>query len=105
MEKTRTASLAELLSDTAVYARTSRGQRELLNVGDPASSTTTTRVLARVNGHTDLRSLVDLAPGEAGAIAQAVVQLVRRGFIELVDGSQPGGVRAPWWGEPRKLQA
>ena len=73
---------AELLSDTAVYRRTRQGQRALLNTRD-GMATTSIRILARVNGYTELRRLIDLAPDEAHAIGAAIVELVERGLIEL----------------------
>ena len=77
-------SRAEVLSDSAIYRRTHRGQRELLQSGDYAA-TTSTRILARVNGYTDLRSLIDLAPDDAPAIGNAILQLLDRGLIERAD--------------------
>jgi len=80
----RARSSAELMSDSAIYRRTARGQRELLRAADP-SATPALRLLARFNGYTDLRRLVDLAPGDAGAMASAITQLFGDGLIELVE--------------------
>jgi hypothetical protein len=74
---------ADLLSDDAVFRRTRRGQRRLLASNDPWSSPTL-RLLARVNGYTNLRSLIEMAPGEARDIARAVRELVAAEMIELV---------------------
>jgi hypothetical protein len=77
------SSRAELLSDSAVYRRTVRGQRELLSSHDldsPAS-----RMLARVNGYTDLRALFDLALDEDPDMAAAFEELIDGGFVERVD--------------------
>jgi hypothetical protein len=74
---------AEMFSDEAVYRRTTLGQRELLRSGGTLS-TPGLRVLTRVNGFTDLRSLVELAPADVGAIAQAIRELVSQNLIELV---------------------
>lgn len=76
-------SRAELLSDSAVYQRTVSGQRMLVQSRDPGSSHAL-RMLARVNGYTDLRRLVDLAPEDAGELTRAIPELVRQGLIELV---------------------
>ncbi len=75
---------AELMSDSAIYKRTTRGQRELLRAPDP-SATPALRLLARLNGYTDLRRLVDLSPGDAREMAHAIRQLFNDGLIELVD--------------------
>jgi hypothetical protein len=77
-------SSAELMSDSAIYRRTSQGQRELLRAPDP-SATPTLRILARFNGYTDLRRLIDLAPADARELTKAVVQLFGDGLIEVVD--------------------
>jgi|GEM_PF-2065748 len=77
-------SSAELMSDSTIYRRTARGQRELLRAPDP-SATPALRLLARFNGYTDLRRLVDLAPGDAAGMAHAITQLFSDGLIELVD--------------------
>jgi hypothetical protein len=79
-------SSAELMSDSAVYRRTQRGQRELLRAPD-ASATAALRLLARFNGYTDLRRLVDLAPADAREMARGIEQLFNDGLIELVDVS------------------
>lgn len=85
-------SRAELLSDSATYQRTVRGQRKLLQADDFAASPRM-RVLARVNGYTDLRGLVELSPDEAGTLAAAVEQLVAEGLIELVqDAGSPANI-------------
>jgi hypothetical protein len=83
----RHLSSSELLSDEAVYRRTRRGQRALL-AADELSNEPMLRILARVNGYTNLRSLVEMAPGEAGAIARAVRQLFADDLIELVPSSE-----------------
>lgn len=75
---------AELMSDSAIYRRTPRGQRELLRAADPAA-TPALRLLARFNGYTDLRRLIDLAPGDTREMSKAIRQLFRDGLIELVD--------------------
>ena len=77
---------AELMSDSAIYRRTARGQRELLRAPDP-SGTVALRLLARLNGYTDLRRLIDLAPGDARELGKAIEQLFGDGLIELVDNS------------------
>lgn len=77
---------AEMFSDEAVYRRTTLGQRELLRSAS-TMSTPELRVLARVNGFTDLRSLVELAPADAGGMARAIRDLVSRQLIERVDPS------------------
>jgi molybdopterin biosynthesis enzyme MoaB len=77
-------SSAEMFSDEAIYKRTVRGQRELLR-SDSTSMTTAHRVLARVNGFTNLRSLIELSPGDAREMVQAIRQLFADEFIELVD--------------------
>jgi len=79
-------SAAELMSDSAIYRRTPKGQRELLRHEDP-SSKPAMRILARLNGYTDLRRLIDLAPGDAREMAAAIATLFNDGLIELVDGS------------------
>ena len=79
-------SSAELMSDSAIYRRTARGQRELLRAEDP-SATPGLRLLSRLNGYTDLRRLVDLAPGDALGMARAIEQLFDDGLIDLVDVS------------------
>ncbi|MDP9123017.1 MAG: hypothetical protein M3N82_00170 [Pseudomonadota bacterium] len=81
-----TRSSAELLSDSAIYRRTPRGQRELLRAPDPAA-TPTLRILARLNGYTDLRRLIDLSPGDAREMGHAIGQLFNDGLIEFVDKS------------------
>ena len=79
-----TKSSAELMSDSAIYRRTTLGQRELLRAPDPAG-TPALRLLARLNGYTDLRRLIDLAPGDNRELAQAIEKLFNEGLIELVD--------------------
>jgi len=74
------------MSDSAIYRRTGLGQRELLRAPDP-SATPALRLLARLNGYTDLRRLIDLAPADARELARAVRQLFDDGLIELVDNS------------------
>ncbi len=81
-----TKSSAELMSDSAIYRRTTQGQRELLRAADP-SATAALRLLARLNGYTDLRRLIDLAPGDARELGKAIEQLFTNGLIELVDNS------------------
>jgi hypothetical protein len=75
---------AELMSDSAIYRRTSHGQRALLRAPDP-SATPALRLLARLNGYTDLRRLIDLAPADAREMPRAIAQLFNDGLIELVD--------------------
>jgi len=77
---------AELVSDSAIYRRTTRGQRSLLHAEDP-SATPALRLLARVNGYTDLRRLVDLSPADARETPQAIVWLFNEGLIELADNA------------------
>ncbi len=77
------ALASDLLVDEAVYQRTRRGQRRLLAAEEPAMSPSL-RLLARVNGYTNLRSLVDMAPGEARDIARSVRELFADELIELV---------------------
>jgi len=77
---------AEMFSDEAVYRRTTLGQRELLRSGGTLS-TPELRVLARVNGFTDLRCLVELAPTDVTGIAQAIRELVSQKLIEMVRSS------------------
>jgi len=77
-------STAEMLSDEAIYRRTRLGQRELLR-SDGTAASPELRVLARVNGFTDLRCLVELAPADASAIARAIQRLVAQRWIERVD--------------------
>ena len=76
----------ELMSDSAIYRRTAQGQRELLRAADP-SATPALSLLARLNGYTDLRRLVDMAPGDARHMPRAIEQLFNDGLIELVDVS------------------
>ncbi len=75
---------AELVSDSAIYRRTPRGQRELLRAADPAA-TPALRVLARFNGYTDLRRLIDMAPADTRELSRAIQKLFGDGLIELVD--------------------
>ncbi len=77
-------SIAELMSDSAIYQRTSSGQRALLRAPDPGA-TPALRLLARFNGYTDLRRLIDLAPADASEMARAIGQLFEDGLIEMVD--------------------
>ena len=77
------AMASDLLSDDAVYRRTRRGQRRLLACDDPSSSPAL-QVLARVNGYTNLRGLVEMAPAEARDIARSVRELFAAELIELV---------------------
>ena len=76
-------SSAELMSDSAVYKRTARGQRELLRADDP-TATSALRLLARLNGYTDLRRLIDLSPGDARELPGAIRRLFADGLIEFV---------------------
>ena len=75
---------ADLMSDAAVYIRTTRGQRALLRAPDP-SATPALRILARVNGYTNLRRLIDLSPGDLRHLPEAIGELFGDGLIELVD--------------------
>ena len=75
---------AELMSDSAIYRRTTLGQRELLRAPDP-SATPALRLLARLNGYTDLRRLIDLAPADNRQLGKAIEKLFNEGLIELVD--------------------
>jgi hypothetical protein len=79
-----TRTSAELMSDSAIYRRTVKGQRELLRAADP-SATTALRLLARFNGYTDLRRLIDLSPADARGMPQAIEELFNDSLIELVD--------------------
>ena len=81
-----TKTSAELMSDSAIYRRTTQGQRELRRTPDP-SGTAALRLLARLNGYTDLRRLIDMAPGDARELGKAIEQLFNDGLIELVDTS------------------
>ena len=82
----RPRTIAELMSDSAIYQRTASGQRVLLRAADPGA-TPALRLLARFNGYTDLRRLVDLAPADSHEMARAIGQLFDDGLIELVDVS------------------
>lgn len=75
---------AEMFTDEAVYRRTTLGQRELLRSAN-AMATPELRVLARVNGFTDLRSLAELAPADVSGMARAIRALLAQGLIERVD--------------------
>src|ERR1700760_5189506 len=75
---------AELMSDSAIYRRTGLGQRELLRAPDP-SATPALRLLARLNGYTDLRRLIDLSPADNRQLGAAIEKLFNEGLIELVD--------------------
>ncbi len=86
---TKPASRAVLLEDGAVYRRTVLGQRELLRHFDDTSDAAM-RILARVNGYTPLRQLIELAPDDARELIRVLPELVDRGFIELLD---PADVR------------
>ena len=79
---------AEMFSDEAVYRRTMLGQRELVRSAS-TMSTPELRVLARVNGFTDLRSLVELAPADASGMARVIRALVSQELIERVDRTAP----------------
>ncbi len=83
---TRPRSIAELMSDSAIFRRTARGQRALLRAEDPAA-TPALHLLARFNGYTDLRRLIDLAPADARGMPGAIGQLFEDGLIEMVDVS------------------
>ena len=74
------------MSDSAIYRRTTQGQRELLRAADP-SGTAALRLLARLNGYTDLRRLIDMAPADTRELGKAIEQLFNDGLIELVDNS------------------
>jgi hypothetical protein len=76
-------SRAELLSDTAVYRRTVHGRHEMGRQGQLGRDSAA-RVLALVDGYTDLRRLVDLAPDDASSIGRSILELMERGFIECV---------------------
>jgi hypothetical protein len=78
-----TISVAELMDDSAVYKRTSEGQRALLRSADFASQASL-RILARCNGYTELRRLIDLSPADAQELVKAIQQLHGKGLIELV---------------------
>ena len=77
------------MSDAAVYKRTRAGERELVRARD-IGATARLRMLARVNGFTDLRRLIDLSPIEGPEIAHAIRQLFDDGLIELVDDEAAG---------------
>jgi len=82
-EMNASSTPAATSGDSAIYQRTTRGQLELLKADDPAASPTL-RLLARVNGYTELRRLLELAPGEATAFVAAADRLLEQGFIEAV---------------------
>jgi hypothetical protein len=46
-------------------------------------------LLARVNGCTDLRRLIDLAPEQASSMAGAILELVKRKLIDRVHVPEP----------------
>lgn len=75
--------LAEALSDGSIYRRTELGQRELIRFGEERLSVTG-RILARINGYTDLRRLIDLSPEAPEAIGTAVLDLLGRKLIERI---------------------
>lgn len=75
-------SRAVLLDDGAVYRRTPLGQRELLRRFDDDAEM---RMLARVNGYTQLRQLVELAPDDARELIRVLPALVERGLVELLE--------------------
>jgi len=75
-------SRAELLSDSALYQRTARGQRERRNAD---FNSPRLRILAMLGGHTDVRRLVELAAEDAPMLADAVEHLLQSGMIERVD--------------------
>lgn len=75
--------LAQALSDEAIYRRTDLGQRELIRLGEERLSMSG-RILARINGYTDLRRLIDLSPEDPQVIGTAVLDLLGRKLIEKV---------------------
>ena len=77
-------ALAVLLDDNAIYKRTVLGQQHLLRVYDD-SPNVEMRFLARVNGFTPLRQLIELAPADARDCISVVPRLVDRGLVELLD--------------------
>lgn len=83
-DELRPHTLAELMSDSAIYRRTQRGQRALLRADD-ATTSPALRLLARFNGYTDLRRLIELAPAESVGMARALGELFDEGLIEMVD--------------------
>jgi hypothetical protein len=76
-------SRAELLSDTAVYRRTVRGRHEMVRQ-DAGGRDSAVRVLALVDGYTDLRRLIDLTPDDAASVGRSILELMERGLIECV---------------------
>ena len=78
----KTLSRAALLDDGAVFRRTPLGQRELLRRFDDGAEM---RLLARVNGYTRLRQLVELAPDDARELTRLLPELFDRGLIELLE--------------------
>ncbi len=84
-DELRPHTLAELMSDSAIYKRTTRGQRALLRADDATTTSTALRLLARFNGYTDLRRLIELAPAESIGMARALGELFHEGLIEMVD--------------------
>ena len=79
-----TSDPAVLLEDGVIYKRTARGQRALVRGFDDSSSVEL-RVLARVNGYTQLRQLIELAPDDARELARVLPRLYELGLVELVD--------------------
>jgi hypothetical protein len=88
-------SSAELMSDSAVYRRTPAGQRALLRA-DGSRRPAEMRLLARFNGYTDLRRLIDLSPGDAREMPGAIRQLFAEGLIELVVEPASEPRRSSW---------
>lgn len=74
-------SRAVILSDEVIYQRSLLGQRELLRRGN--SDELTQHLLARVNGFTPLRRLLDLSSEDPSAIGRAVEKLFEAGLIEF----------------------
>lgn len=79
----------ESVADDAVYGRTARGQRELVN---PARGLTPweRRFLGCATGFTPLRTLLDLGLDAPEAVS-GIRRLLSEGLIENV-GQRPGGV-------------
>ena len=76
-------SASVLLSDDAVYIRTRRGQAALV-AADDASKDPSLRLLAQVNGFTNLRTLVEMAPNDTRAIGSSILKLFAAELIQLV---------------------
>ena len=79
----------DFLSDDIIYRRTQQGQQAILRLTFD-TPTLAERVLARVNGFTDLRRLIDLSPESSVEIGSAVRELLERGLITPVERGGSG---------------